>query len=107
MADERIKLSGSPEGSTSWVYVTEDGSLVVEFYDYGEARDHFGTDVAFLVTVPPAWKPQVLERLDVVVDYSDRTLLDRLAERFGSYFEIKAWLEAERIPFHHEFDSWA
>jgi len=36
-----------------------------------------------------------------------KDLLDRLAERFGDYFELKAWLEEIRIPFKKTFDGWA
>lgn len=123
----RRTLKASPPGSTSWIYIENDGALVVEFYDHGrEAEETFGHDVAFLLRVVPEHKPSLLEalrresaetaipkrpnlwhRLRARAGASiDTQLLDEL-ERFGSYFEVRAWFEAEGVPYAHEFDSWA
>lgn len=103
-----MRLRGGPDGSASWAYVTEAGELVVECYDHGEAaHDRFGNDVALLVAVAPEAKPRVFDRLGGEGACSDAALLALVAERFHSYFDAKAWLEAEGIPFRGEFDPWA
>jgi hypothetical protein len=100
-----VRLRGGPEGSASLVYVRESGELVVECFDHGEAAEAaFGNDVALLVAVSPEWKPRVFERLGGEGACSDAALLALVAERFESYFDAKAWLEAEDIPFRREFD---
>ena len=105
---ERAKMRGGPDGSTSWAYVTEAGDLVVECYDYGaEAEASFGHDVAFLVTVAAADKAAVFERLGGQGAFTDAALLDLVAERFASYFEARKWLDAEGVPYRHDFDGWA
>lgn len=105
-------MNGGPAGSTSWIYLEPDGTLVVEFYDHGpEAEAHFGHDVAFLICV----KPQHLPRLDEALGNGDTrlgdttgvALLNRLAAQFVSYFEVQTWLNEQKIPFAKEFDSWA
>jgi hypothetical protein len=104
----RVRLRGGPEGSASWAYATEAGDLVVECYDYGkEANAHFGTDVAFLVTVAAADKARVFARLGGEGTVTDAVLLDLIAARFASYFDARRWLDDERIPYRHDFDSWA
>ena len=134
MSRTRRTLKASPPGSTSWVYIADDASLVVEFYDHGEqAEASFGHDVAFLLRLPPDQKRPLLaalrgasgepgaapERDGFVArlrrrirtlrsrDDVDVPLLDELERHFGSYFEVRAWLDGAGIPYTHEFDSWA
>lgn len=106
----RVKFANGPQGSTSWAYVTAEGTLVVECYDHGaEAEATFGHDVAFLVHLDPHAQQTLAETL---ADNRNRAsdpqdLPERLAARFGSYFEVRAWLDEHRIAYRHEFDSWA
>jgi len=105
---ERVKLRGGPEGSVSWVYLTEGGDLVVECFDYSEeANDHFGNDVAFLVTVAATDKARVFERLGGEGMCSDAALVALVEARFASYFEARRWLDDEGVQYQHEFDAWA
>ena len=132
MSRTRRRLRASPPGSTSWVYIDDDRSLVVEFYDHGkEAEASFGHDVAFLLRVAPDRKRPLLDLLrtspaspprrkplratslrrlihrgnEETLD--DLDLLDELEERFGHYAEVRKWFDANGVPYEHEFDSWA
>lgn len=112
---KRIKLKTSPPGSTSWIYIADDSSLVVEFYDYGqEAEAAFGNDIAYLLKVAPEHKRSLLEALSgqsvepqCAPKKLDSRLIRELEQRFGNYFEVRAWFDAESISYSHEFDSWA
>jgi hypothetical protein len=86
MATERIRLSGGPEKTVTWAWQEDDGSLVIEYFDHSEeAHQWLGNDVAYILTIP--------------ADEATRVLLTLLSERFASYFDVKAWLEAQEIPF--------
>ena len=57
---ERLTLRSSPEKSVTWLYIRQDGSLVVEWYDYSsDAQCHFGNDVAFLLIVASTDKVKI------------------------------------------------
>jgi hypothetical protein len=86
MATERIRLSGGPDKTVTWAWLEDDGSLVIEYYDHSEEGERFlGNDVAYILTIP--------------ADEVPRFLLTLFSERFTSYFDVKAWLEAKEIPF--------
>ena len=109
-----VRLQGGPEHTASSVEIREDGSLVIEFYDFSShAEDCFGNDVAYLLFVDAR---QAARMLSLLLDEEEHTarpkdskalLLQLLSRRFPSYFELKAWLEANGITFRKEFDSWA
>jgi hypothetical protein len=111
---ERFKLSGVLERTASWVYVVDDGTLVVELYDFSpDAEKWLGNDVAFLLHVAAADKAQMLSRL-LGQDSStmrgagdDATLLRLLCERFDDYYAVKEWLDREGIGYRKEFEPWA
>ncbi|HBY59520.1 MAG TPA: hypothetical protein DEH78_06830 [Solibacterales bacterium] len=101
--NQHVKLRGSPPGSSSTVYFSPDGTLVVEFYDFGEeAQSSMGNDVAFLLHLDPAAQAQFASSIG-----AEGPLLDAIAARFANYFEVRKWLDAHSIPYRHEFDSWA
>ncbi len=103
-------MRGGLDRTASSVILKDDGSLVVELYDFGdEAERHFGNDVALLVTVGASEKRTVLERLagGRGSDGGDGELLRLVEERFGDYFEIVRWLDENDVPYHRGFDPWA
>lgn len=70
----------------TWVWIEDDGSLVIEFYDYSEdAQKCIGNDIAYILTVPPSEIGKVL--------------LELFAERFASYFAVQEWLTLKDISF--------
>jgi 2-polyprenyl-6-methoxyphenol hydroxylase-like FAD-dependent oxidoreductase len=109
----RRTLGRSPPGSVTWAYIGDHGELVVELYEHGaEAEAWFGNDVAFLLRIAAAGKRPLLEALacgpDEWTDAElDERLLDELERRFGSWYEVRSWLDARGVPYRHEFDSWA
>lgn len=83
---ERIRLSGGLDKTVTWAWLEDDGNLVIEYYDHSEEAERFlGNDVAYILTVPANEVPHVL--------------LTLFSERFASYFDAKAWLEAKEISF--------
>jgi hypothetical protein len=108
---ERIRLEGGLDRTASWAYMDEQGRLVVECFDFSEdAHDYFGNDVAFTLTVDAESKASLLERLGGTAEDDvglDESILRALAGRFTSYFDVRAWLEAEGIAFRSAFDPHA
>ena len=111
-ADSYIELTGGQKGTATMLYDGEDGSLVIEFYDHSaSAEAFFGRDVALLIHVAPEHRGRMLDLLGRPADCAEAddgaALYTRLQERFADYFQIKAWLETEGIPFRTSFDPWA
>jgi hypothetical protein len=111
---ERFKLPGVLDRTASWVYVVDDGTLVVELYDFSpDAEKWLGNDVAFLLHVAPDDKARILTRLrDEQPDAGrgedhDATLLRLLRERFADYYAVKEWLDRHGIAYRKEFEPWA
>ncbi len=103
-------MRGGLDRTASSVILKDDGSLVVELYDFSdEAERHFGNDVASLVTVGAAATRTVLERLggERGSDGGDGELLRLVGERFGDYFEVVRWLDENGVPYQKGFDPWA
>ena len=109
---DAVKLAGGPPGTTTFVYIGPENSLVIELYDHGqEAESHFGHDVAFLIHVAAEHKPRILELLrgseQTPAAGGDPELFGLLRDRFCDYYEVERWLDANGIPYRKEFDSWA
>ncbi|HEV3089521.1 MAG TPA: hypothetical protein VGX96_20125 [Candidatus Elarobacter sp.] len=111
---ERVKLRGGLDRTASWVYVTDDGTLVTELYDFSpDAEKWLGNDVAFLLHVAAADKARVLSALrgEAFATGSDRerdaALLESLRERFDDYYAVKEWLDQRGIAYRKEFEPWA
>lgn len=100
--------------TATWVKLSPDGTLLVEFYDYSQqAQSSFGNDVAYVLTVQP---PETLKLWSLFIDVEERPattlpdailFLQRLQERFESYFEIKRWFDENNIAYQRTFDTWA
>ena len=111
-AEKRVELRGVLEDTVSSASIGGDGSLVVRLFDFStEAHSFLGRDVAFLLHVAAADKEETCKRLlheaqPAGLDRDD-ALLRAMQERFADYYEVKQWLEEQRIPFRKEFDWWA
>ncbi|MBL8091786.1 MAG: hypothetical protein JNJ43_15725 [Anaerolineales bacterium] len=98
---EKTKLTGGLEKTVTWVWL-ENNQLKVEYYDFSEdAQNAFGNDIAYILTVIE------MEKLYSVTKQNETSLIQWLSENFKSYFEIKNWLEENKIKFEKEIDSWA
>ncbi|HEY6236662.1 MAG TPA: hypothetical protein VIW69_16305, partial [Candidatus Elarobacter sp.] len=63
-AEKRVKLRGVLAQTASSAMIGDDGTFVVELYDFSaEAHRWLGNDVAFLLELGPAEKDAALRRL--------------------------------------------
>jgi hypothetical protein len=113
MEKKYIKLKGSLEHTCSSLEIKEDGSLIVDFYDFSqEAEDHMGGDVAYSLIIDAADKEKIflllLEKsaLSKNQDDKDGLLLAVMEKKFRSYFEVQEWLKNNGIAFKKVFDPW-
>jgi hypothetical protein len=98
---EKVKLTGGPEKTVTWIWL-EEGHLKVEFYDFSEtAQRMFGNDIAYTITVDE------MTKLFSLTQQSETSLIPWMRESFKSYFDVKKWLEENRIAFSIERESWA
>jgi hypothetical protein len=109
-----VALKNGPTGVVTTVRTTLDGCLVVDCYDFSEeAHGTFGNDVAFHLKVDPKETRRVLQLLlgegqPVPAPFvRDARLLDLIASRFTSYFDVLGWMQENGIAFDKTFDPWA
>jgi hypothetical protein len=97
---ERVRLRGTGRGAHS-IYHDEAGKLVVEWHDFGEDAPY---ESANMIRFDAASQDALAGALDSAAPPAGAALVDALAARFRSYFEIRAFAEAEAIPFEAEVD---
>lgn len=93
---ERIGLGPARRGETHSVYLAEDGQLIAEWHDFG---DHAPYESANLLCFDADGQAALAAALGAAGD-----LAQAVAERFQSWFEVKAFAEAEGVPFTKEVD---
>ena len=100
---EKVKLLGGLEKTATWIWLDPAGGrLKVEYYDFSElAQRMFGNDIAYTITVHEMMK------VFAVTKQNETLLIPWMTERFNSYFEIKKWLEENKIDFSVKRESWA
>ena len=100
---QKVRLSGGPDKTVTWIWLDPgEGSLKVEYYDFGEtAQRLFGNDIAYTVTADE------MDKLFATVNLETASLLPWMAGYFKSYFGIKQWLEESKIGFRVEIEGWA
>ena len=99
---EKVKLSGGPEKTVTWIWLDHNGQLKVEYYDFSEtAQRMFGNDIAYTITV------QDMGKLFSAAMHDEASVIDWMEQTFQSYFGIKRWLEEHAIGFTVERESWA
>jgi hypothetical protein len=104
MADRRVKLTGGPEKTVTWIWLDPEpgGQLKIEFYDFSEtAQKMFGNDIAYTITV------HQMDKLFAATEQNGTAILPWLVQNFQSYFGIKQWLEENGIGYSVERESWA
>jgi hypothetical protein len=90
---KKVKLSGGPEKTVTWIWI-EAGHLKVEYYDFSEdAHRFFGNDIAYTITV------NEMDKWVRTVNQNESSILTWMEHSFKSYFEIKKWLEENKIDF--------
>ncbi len=104
MPDRRVKLTGGPEKTVTWIWLDPEtgGQLKIEFYDFSEtAQRMFGNDIAYTITV------HEMTKLLSLTKQGETSLISWMMENFRSYFDVKKWLEKNEIAFSIERESWA
>lgn len=102
MTDRRVKLSGGPDKTVTWIWLDNNGQLKVEYYDFSEAAQRlFGNDIAYTITV------HEMDKLYATVNQNETSLIPWMEQYFINYFGIKKWLEENGIKFSLETESWA
>lgn len=100
---EKIKLAGGPDKTVTWIWLA-DGELKIEFYDFSElAQQMFGNDIAYTLSIAQ----NEMKKLYSVSKQDENSLIDWTSKTFRSYFEIKRWLDDNRIEYTKETESWA
>ena len=100
---KKVKLAGGPEKTVTWIWL-EESQLKVEFYDFSElAQSMFGNDIAYTLSVAE----NEMKKLYALTKKNEESLLDWISKTFHSYFEIKTWLDENRIEYTKETESWA
>jgi hypothetical protein len=97
---ERVRLRGTGRGAHS-IYYDEAGKLVVEWHDFGEDAPY---ESANMIRFDAASQDALAGALDSAAPPKGAALVAALAARFRSYFEIRAFADAEAIPFETEVD---
>jgi len=98
---EKVKLSGGPDKTATWIRL-EDGLLKVEYYDFSEAAQRlFGNDIAYIITV------HEMDKLFSTIKQDETSLIPWMQQYFKSYFGIKQWLQENGIDFRIEVEGWA
>ena len=112
--EKLVDLKGGLKHTTSSAQIKSDGSLVIELYDFSsEAEKWLGNEVAFMLKISRSDKSKMLSCLlagqNQMLDESqeDDLLLQLIGERFTDYYEVKQWIEENKIPYEKEFDPWA
>jgi hypothetical protein len=102
MTDQKVKLSGGPEKTVTWIWLDNNGQVKVEYYDFGESAQRlFGNDIAYTITVIE------MDKLYAMVNQNETSLIVWMEQYFKSYFGIKKWLEENKIDFSTEVEDWA
>ena len=105
-------MTGSPTATLSngrgshFAYYDDDGTLVVEWYDFGA---HAPYESANMLRFAIAEQHQLAQTLDTPQTRPETrpdqaALLSLLQARFKTYFEVKAYALAHEIPFTDSVD---
>jgi hypothetical protein len=99
---EKVKLSGGPEKTVTWIWLDDNGHVKVEYYDFSEdAQRLFGNDIAYIITV------HEMNKLLSTISQSETSVISWMEQYFKSYFSVKRWLEENKIDFSVEVEGWA
>ena len=99
---KKVKLSGGPDKTVTWIWLDHDGQLEVEYYDFSEAAQRlFGNDIAYTITV------EDMDKLFSTVNQNEASLIQWMEQYFKSYFGIKQWLTENGIDFRVDIEGWA
>lgn len=87
------------DASRHRVFVTSDRNLVVEWYDFGDVPYEFANTLTFL-TVEQAKLAEVLGVTGATV----HELQSAIAERFATYWDVRAFCDQHCVTYRHDVD---
>jgi|SRR5215211_3427726 len=101
----KVKLVGGLDKTVTWIWLDPaGGQLKIEYYKFSEpAQKFFGDDIAYTLSIPET----EMKRLYSLTKQGENSRMDWASKTFGSYFEIKRWLDENRIESTREMESWA
>jgi hypothetical protein len=94
------KLQGAGPGS-HFIYTDEKGRFVIEWYDFGKDVPYESANMLILGDSELAALADRLGHSGA----GAQQIADELAERFTSYFTIRAYLDGAGLKYRHEVDS--
>jgi hypothetical protein len=98
--EELVRLPAWGSGAHT-IYTDEAGRMIVEWYDFGEEVPYESANMLILGAEVVA----ALSRgLGLARESSQGQIATVLAERFGSYFAIRDFLDTSGLPYRHEVD---
>jgi hypothetical protein len=90
--EKSVKLAGGLEHTTTWIKITGDGDIIVDYYDFSdESQNSFGKDIAYLLTIKGLEKATILRLLsdDTAMVLSglstDDLMLKLMQSKFSNY----------------------
>jgi len=95
--------SPMPAKPGSHVAYCQGSDLVVEWYDFGAHAPYESANL--LIFDRPAQR-LLAEAIEVDVKLSPHMLSNKVAARFNSYFDVKAFATERGIPFETKVDFW-
>lgn len=92
-------MRGTGRGAHT-IYLRPTGELVVDWYDFGEDAPYESANMIVMTA-----KQQVaLARTLGLALGGPAELARTIADRFNSYFAVRAYLDAKKLPYDHEVD---
>ncbi len=97
----RITLGAKP----GWhgVYEREDGTVVVEWYDFGDDAPY---ESATTLIFDAESQVQLKSVFGLAAVASREAIVRKIAEQFDSYFEIRKFADATAIPYERKVNFW-
>lgn len=78
------------------IFTVENGMVVVEWYSFGEDVAY---EFAVQVRLDQTGQTQIATALDLPDTPAPETLMHILKERFGSYFAVRKFADANGVPY--------
>ena len=94
---QRISLSGRGES----IKIGDDGQIVVEWYDFGDDVPYESANM--LLFDEKSWR-QLAGAIGCADGIDALALAEAVAERFGSYFAIRDYVDSAGLPYEREVD---
>jgi len=96
-----VYLSARPGAHTAYF---KDGRLVVKWYDFGDHAPYESANLLYFAAPAQGLLENLLRPGSETLE--GLALLQAIADRFDSYWEVRTFAEANAIAFEQEVDFW-